>query len=174
MTDMVQLMIKTKFENQKLIKPGRSWRLLRAPVSTMSLPGVTLGSRWRNPLNFKKPACSESQEDLLALDGYWGYCSPSCSGELPSPTSKYSIARSLSPRYPGPQVLVTAQVQPHNAPQPLEPGTLRPLHLGIRHLLHLRSACGGDFSHCRHPTIKTQTWNEKAFIFDQSLQNKAI
>ena len=140
----------------------------------MSPPGVTQGSRWRSPLNFKKSTCSESQEDLLALDGYWGYCSPSCSGELPSPTSKYSIARSLSPRYPGPQVLVTAQVQPHNAPQPLEPGTLRPLHLGIRHLLHLRSACGGDFSHCRHPTIKTQTWNEKAFIFDQSLQNKAI
>ena len=31
------------------------------------------------------------QEDLLALDGYWGYCSPSCSGELPSPTSEYSL-----------------------------------------------------------------------------------
>ena len=25
------------------------------------------------------------------MDGYWGYCSPSCSGELPSPTSKYSL-----------------------------------------------------------------------------------
>ena len=102
MKKMVQLMVKRKVVNQKLLKPGRSWRSLRAPVSTMSLPGVTPGSRWRNPLNFKKPTCSESQEDLLALDGYWGYCSPSCSGELPSPTSKYnSIARSLSPRYPG-------------------------------------------------------------------------
>ena len=131
----------------------------------MSLPGVTPGSRWRNPLNFKKPTCSESQEDLLALDGYWGYCSPSCSGELPSPTSKYnSIARSLSPRCPAPQVLVTAQVQPHNAPQPLEPGTLRPLHLGVRHLLHIRSACRGDSSHCWHPRFKTQTRNGKAFI----------
>ena len=26
-----------------------------------------------------------------SIDGYWGYCSPSCSGESPSPTSKYSL-----------------------------------------------------------------------------------
>ena len=31
------------------------------------------------------------QEDLGSLDGYWGYCSPNCSGELPSPASKYSL-----------------------------------------------------------------------------------
>ena len=50
MKKMVQLMVKRKVVNQKLLKPGRSWRSLRAPVSTMSLPGVTPGSRWRNPL----------------------------------------------------------------------------------------------------------------------------
>ena len=31
------------------------------------------------------------QEDLGSLDGYWGYCSPNCSGESPSPASKYSL-----------------------------------------------------------------------------------
>ena len=31
------------------------------------------------------------QEDLGSLDGYWGYCSPNCSGELPSPASKFSL-----------------------------------------------------------------------------------
>ena len=31
------------------------------------------------------------QEDLGSIDGYWGYCSPACSGELPSSTSEYSL-----------------------------------------------------------------------------------
>ena len=117
-------------------------------------------------LNLRKTCWPSTATGATAPPPAQGSCPP-----RPASTASHEASRHV---IHDPQVLVTAQVQPHNAPQPLEPGTLRPLHLGIRHLLHLRSACGGDFSHCRHPTIKTQTWNEKAFIFDQSLQNKAI
>ena len=107
-------------------------------------------------LNLRKTCWPSTATGATALPPAQGSCPP-----RPASTAWNETSRHVTQ---APQVLVTAQVQPHNAPQPLEPGTLRPLHLGVRHLLHIRSACRGDSSHCWHPPIKTQTWNEKAFI----------
>ena len=38
------------------------------------------------------PSYTNLQEDAEGYSPNWGYCPPSCSGELPSPTSKYSLA----------------------------------------------------------------------------------
>ena len=114
-------------------------------------------SKSQHVLNLRKTCWPSTATGATAPPPAQGSCPP----QPASTTASHEASRHVTQ---APQVLVTAQVQPHNAPQPLEPGTLRPLHLGVRHLLHIRSACRGDSSHCWHPTIKTQTRNEKAFI----------
>ena len=114
-------------------------------------------SKSQHVLNLRKTCWPSTATGATAPPPAQGSCPP----RPASTTASHEASRHVTH---APQVLVTAQVQPHNAPQPLEPGTLRPLHLGIWHLLHIRSACRGDSSHCWHPTIKTQTRIEKAFI----------